>query len=130
MRVYNGTSHDLKIYAKSDVFHDDAHKKYLLLDQEIEPYIIFPAQKPLSISFGCEFAFVDGIPIKERRVYNRDELPEGYDLYIVSALYARAFGGDPRIATVVDQVYDARGKNMIGCLALNITDITWFNGNR
>lgn len=62
---------------------------------------------------------VDGIPCFGKSITGVDPLPDGYDIYIVSALYASAAlkaGMDmSKIYTVADPVMSDDGNSFIGC---------------
>ena len=62
---------------------------------------------------------VDGIPVFGKSFSGVDMLPEGYDIYIVSALYSSAAqkaGMDmSKIFTVADPVYTEDGNSFVGC---------------
>jgi len=59
------------------------------------------------------------IPTYEKEITNCDPLPSGYDIYIVSALYASAaakMGVDTsRLWTICDPVYNPDGDRVLGC---------------
>ena len=66
----------------------------------------------------AEMEPINGIPVYGKKIVDVDPLPEGYDIYIVSALYAstmRQLGGDTtRLYTVADPVYSEDGR-ILGC---------------
>ena len=59
------------------------------------------------------------IPTYEKEISNCDPLPPGYDIYIVSALYASAadmMGMDTsKLWTICDPVYNPDGDRVLGC---------------
>lgn len=59
------------------------------------------------------------VPVFIKSFKGVDPLPEGYDIYIVSALYASAAQKDgadmSKIFTVADPVYSEDGNSFIGC---------------
>lgn len=61
----------------------------------------------------------DNLPIYGKKFTGIDPLPDGYDVYIVSAMYASAAknaGMDmTKIYTVADPVYTDDGNSFIGC---------------
>lgn len=63
---------------------------------------------------------VDGIPVYVKNITGCDPLPEGYDVYIASALYASAYTGPmrDRLYTVSDPVMTDDGKTIRGCRGL------------
>jgi hypothetical protein len=62
---------------------------------------------------------VDGIPVFGKAFTGVDALPNGYDIYIVSAMYAsaaKAAGVDmSKVYTVADPVYTDDGNSFLGC---------------
>ncbi len=62
---------------------------------------------------------VDGIPCFGKAFSGVDVIPSGYDIYIVSAMYAsaaKAAGVDcSKLYTVADPVYTDDGTSFIGC---------------
>lgn len=62
---------------------------------------------------------IEGVPVFNKQFSGVDSLPEGYDIYIVSALYAsaaKAAGMDmSKIYTVSDPVMSDDGQTFIGC---------------
>lgn len=62
---------------------------------------------------------VDNIPVFGKSFTGVDALPDGFDVYIVSAMYASAAaksGADmTRIYTVADPVYSNDGNSFLGC---------------
>lgn len=65
----------------------------------------------------------DGIPVFEKEVIGCDQYPEGYDMVVVSALYASAYrkvhGNVPAsMRLVADPVMSDDGKTFRGCRGL------------
>ncbi|MFY8161993.1 MAG: hypothetical protein ACOVNU_11735 [Candidatus Kapaibacteriota bacterium] len=62
---------------------------------------------------------IDGIPVFGKSFSGVDPLPDGFDIYIVSAMYmsaAKADGADmSKIYTVADPVYTDDGTAFKGC---------------
>ena len=62
---------------------------------------------------------VDGIPVFGKSFSGVDMLPEGYDIYIVSAMYASAAAKNnvdmSKVYTVADPVMSDDGNTFIGC---------------
>lgn len=62
---------------------------------------------------------VDGIPVFGKSFFGVDAIPSGYDIYIVSAMYAsaaRAAGVDcTKLFTVADPVMSDDGATFVGC---------------
>lgn len=62
---------------------------------------------------------IDGVPVFGKSIVGVDPLPDGFDIYIVSALYAsaaKAAGMDmSKIYTVADPVMSDDGNSFVGC---------------
>ena len=61
---------------------------------------------------------IHSIPVFVKQFKGMDIIPEGYDIYIVSALFASAYnkaGGGMALFTVADPVYTEDGNSFIGC---------------
>lgn len=62
---------------------------------------------------------VDSIPVYGKAFTGVDPLPSGFDIYIVSAMYAsaaKANGADmSKVYTVADPVYTDDGNSFLGC---------------
>jgi len=67
-----------------------------------------------------EMFYIDAIPTYEKNIIGCDPLPEGYDFYIVSALYATAHGQTEagNIYVVADPVMSDDGATFRGCRGL------------
>lgn len=64
----------------------------------------------------AEAGMIAGIPCYHKQVKGCDPLPAGFDVYIVSAMYASALGNTSgRIYTVADPVMSDDGKTFHGC---------------
>lgn len=117
-KIYNGTPHPINIVTNS-VFKTEIRK--YIVPEGTEPDIIasIPSDGILSAKIDTvEAEHINGIPVFAKAITGCDPLPEGYDIYIVSALYvsaAKASGIDTsRLYTVADPVYSADGKTILG----------------
>lgn len=114
IKIFNGTPHAINI-VEGSVFNP-AIRKYTggnvvlslpsngALNAKIETHIL-PA--------------IDTIPVFGKSFTGVDDLPRGYDIYIVSALFASAYlksGADmSKVFTVADPVYTEDGNSFLGC---------------
>lgn len=123
LRFFNGTAHAVNLFAQADVTFDAATRKYIA-KEGAEPIASIP---PSGTMLNAEFEEVEaqpfGIwPTSQRKVKSCDTLPEEYDAYIVSFLYAQAFIGNffipenAEMFIVGDIVY--RDDKQVGCLKL------------
>lgn len=121
-KIYNGTSHAINIY--KDCEYIEASRRYIKsingqLVRTIPANVLMLNARMKLTDLGA----VDGIPRtgKTFKFKDVDPLPPGYDIYIVSALYATAakqMGMDmSQIYTVSDPVYNDDG-HLIGCLGI------------
>ncbi|MCR4280044.1 MAG: hypothetical protein NUV82_01305 [Candidatus Komeilibacteria bacterium] len=101
--------------------YDLACRKYLttapVVVKEVPSHGVLSAQLVKE-----EMPSIDGIPTVQNTVVAVDELPVGYDFYIVSALYlsaAMTCGKDvSKLLTIGDPVYTAEGLKPCGALNL------------
>lgn len=109
--IYNGTPHEINIIAGA-VF-DPNIRKYVGGAQVLS----IPSTGMLNASIDtAEAAPVAGIPCYHKQVKGSHPLTEGFDVYIVSAMYASALGNTSgRIYTVADPVMSDDGKTFHGC---------------
>lgn len=125
--IYNATPHAINFYNKSDVEFDVTQRKFIAAVEAKPFYTVEKGVKcdchtinaPAPVLENCPAPVVGAVQFT-----SYDELPEGYDLYIVSNLYrsaVQALGGDTsKFATVTDTVYSAGDIKPCGCLALAI----------
>lgn len=118
MRIFNGTPHSINII--SNCVYKPEIRKYVVPEGE-QPIVVksIPSNGILSAKIQTVNAgVVDGIPVFNKQVVGCDDLPAGYDIYIVSALYAVTaikMGANPSILyTVSDPVYSADGRTILG----------------
>lgn len=117
-RIYNGTPHPINIVANSE-YRDDIRK--YVVPEGTEPKIVasVPSDSILSAQIETvESEPITGIPVFGKSIVGCDPLPDFYDIYIVSALYAsaaRTAGIDTsKPYTVADPVYSADGRTILG----------------
>lgn len=119
-RIYNGTPHAINIVTGA-VFKPEIRKFVVPDGIEVTVVASIPSDGVLSAKIDTvELPEIDGsIPVFGKAIVGCDPLPEGYDIYIVSALYAsamRQMGEDTsKLYTVADPVYTEDGKTILGC---------------
>jgi hypothetical protein len=113
MKIFNGTPHPINIIGGEIEFKHDL-RKFVTNSPVIEKSIA----KNSTLSATIETNLVDGF-VFEKKITGCDKLPEGFDIYVVSALYATAYQGiygkNERLYTVADPVYSLDGKTIHGC---------------
>jgi len=118
-RIYNGTPHSINIIDGSRF--DPSIRKYVTTEgKEVTVVASIPSDGVLSaVIETAEMEPINGIPVYGKKIVGIDPLPEGYDVYVVSALYAsamRQMGGDTsKLYTVADPVYTEDGRTILGC---------------
>jgi len=119
MKIYNGTAHEVSIIGNAEPA--PAIRK-LVVPEGIEPKVLarIPAMGMLNAKIeSVETDPIGSVPVFSKKVVGCDNAPEGYDVYIVSALYvsaARAVGlATDRLYTVADPVYSPDGRTILGC---------------
>jgi hypothetical protein len=128
MKIYNATPHTISIISRSDCEFVEASRKFVAFTPPI-PVLVIPSSGMKSVFFETiqkENNIENIIPGFEKKIVGIEELPDGYDIYIVSALYASAYkvkGGDKAIFTVADPVYKPDNNMIIGCLGIMNPDI-------
>lgn len=119
MRIFNGTPHDVDIIEGAS--YNPSIRKYVVAkDDKATVVASIPSNGVVSaVVETAEMEPINGIPVYGKKIKGIDPLPEGYDIYIVSALYAsamRQLGGDTsKLYTVADPVYSEDGKTILGC---------------
>jgi hypothetical protein len=113
-KLFNGTPHAINVVMNS-VFNP-AIRKYTGGDVSYSiPSNGMLNAKVETVSWGM----IGDIPTYGKKFTGVDILPDGYDVYIVSAMYASAAqraGMDmSKIYTVADPVYTEDGNSFIGC---------------
>lgn len=118
MKIFNGTPHPINIVDGSTF--DPSIRKYVVVGDKATVVASIPSNGVLSaVIETVEREPINGIPVYGKKIIGIDPLPEGYDIYIVSALYAsamRQLGGDTsKLYTVADPVYSEDGRTILGC---------------
>ncbi len=126
-KIYNATPHTINIISRGDCESIPSQRK-LVADNPI-PVLTIPSSGVKSVFFETIYTGSVGdnvIPTFKKKIISLEELPPGYDIYIVSALYAVAYkakGGDLNIFTVADPVYTLDCKTIIGCIGIMEPDL-------
>lgn len=111
LKIYNGTQHVINFYSKDDCTSIEGGRK-LILNEGAEP--IFTIEPGVNLNCTKSNAnpptLESPVPLVGAVTFTgADELPEGYDLYVVSNLYRAAvveLGRDSsKLATVSGTVY-------------------------
>jgi len=113
-KIFNGTPHAINVVSGS-VF-TPAIRKYVGGDVVLS----IPSTGVLSAKISTiDLPSIADIPVFGKSFSGVDSLPDGFDVYIVSALYAsaaKAAGVDcSKLYTVADPVYTPDGNSFIGC---------------
>ena len=118
-KIYNGTPHNINVVTNAEFVA--AIRKYCTDAPEfalIVPSSGMLSAKIITVQAGC----IDGLPIYDKKIVDCDPVPEGYDIIIVSQLYATAvikMGLDTTgIYTVSDPVYSMDGQTFRGCIGV------------
>jgi hypothetical protein len=114
MKIFNGTPHAINV-VEGATFNSSI-RKYT----GGTVVLSIPSNGMLNAKISAvDLPAVDGIPCFGKSIIGVDALPEGFDIYIVSALYssaARAAGMDmSKIFTVADPVMSDDGNSFVGC---------------
>ena len=113
-KIFNGTPHAINVVSGS-VF-TPAIRKYVGGDVVLS----IPSTGMLSAKISTiDLPSIADIPVFGKSFSGVDSLPDGFDVYIVSALYAsaaKAAGVDcSKLYTVADPVYTPDGNSFLGC---------------
>lgn len=130
MKLFNGTTHEICFYSEEDTEAIQDGRK-LVLKEGALPLMVIPPGVNLSAKteqapLAMENDDVSCPPLVGPVVFAAvDDLPQGYDIYIVSNLYRSAYreinGQSLTLATVYGTVYDSpSAKRPCGCLALAV----------
>lgn len=122
LKFYNGTPHEIHI-VRNGVFEPQIRKYVLPEGRGLDIIVSLPSNAVLSAKIEkVETASLDGIPVQSQKVTGIDPLPEGYDAYIVSAIYAvaaRQLGMETsKMYVIADPVFSTDGRTVLGCRAL------------
>jgi len=126
MKVFNGTQHTINIYTLDQCDNTDP-RKLIVLDGQ-SPCHVIPAGTNLNcvkVNAPIDDTAFDFPVTGAVQFTGHDDLPDGYDIYIVSQLFRAAvvaLGGDTsHLATVNGVVYqDIDNPRPCGCLGLAI----------
>ncbi len=123
-RIFNGTPHNIVVFAKDNVEYIPEIRKYVLKNQNAIPIATIPSNGMLNAAVDfVETGTIDDIPIFNIVAKNVDPIPDA-DIVIVSnmyATYAKQFNiaGLERLYTIGNPVYQNReNPRPIGCLGL------------
>lgn len=121
--IYNGTAHDVNVYAANQVTYVPEKRKFVVNAGE-KPVKTYPKQEMLNATFDeVAVGIVDGVPMKKSKVVEVSDFPAGYDYLIVSVPYGngvKKLGHSvEKLLGVTDLVYDETGK-IVGCLSFSL----------
>lgn len=129
MKIYNGTQHQINLYSINDCYEVQNGRK-LVLKSDAHPVLIIESGSNLNAIKGNaplpDIFSTSNLPLVGAVVFTGyDELPDGYDLYIVSNLYRSAVkelgGSTEKLATVNGVVYDDKDAvKPCGCTSLAV----------
>lgn len=127
MKIFNGTPHSIDTIDPACVTLDSLNRKSVItcpIDEILYTNSI-PSSGVLSARFvTCEESPVFNVRIFKNTVASIDPLPDGFDMYIVSAVYANAMhtlGMDTsKIYLIHTPVYlpDTTHSTVVGCIGL------------
>lgn len=87
---YNGTDHDICFFRPEDV--DDSNPRKLVVKDGASPFLTIHRQEPLNAEQREVLEDnILGVPVYDVEPHKVADLPEGYDSFIVSALYGSAY---------------------------------------
>ena len=117
IKIYNGTPHPIKIVAAEST-HFDANIRKWVSDNPVFLKEIQSNGVLSAVIKSKDSSPILGIPVFDKQIEGCDELPSGYDVYIVSALFASAYrkqnGNTDKLYTVADPVYSEDGRTILG----------------
>lgn len=113
-KIFNGTPHAINI-VEGSIFNSSI-RKYTGGNVVLS----LPSNGILNAKINAvDLPAIDTIPVFGKSFVGVDSLPEGFDVYIVSALFASAYlksGADmSKVFTVADPVYTNDGNSFLGC---------------
>jgi hypothetical protein len=114
LKIFNGTPHAVTIV--SGATFNPAIRKF----SGGQVVMTIPSNGMLNAKMSTiELPSINGIPCFGKSFEGVDALPEGFDIYIVSALFSSAMqkeGADmSKIYTIADPVMSEDGNTFIGC---------------
>lgn len=128
MKIYNGVAHPVNIINEADVEYNPNIRKYIIKETKENDYevvVTIPQNgEMLSATIITKTSsLLNRIPIRKKTNIIANALPDGYDIYIVSLLYAVTCMqyldeiDISKIYTIMDPVYNKDGR-LIGCLGI------------
>ena len=113
-KIFNGTPHAINVVEGSTF--NASIRKYVGGNVVLS----IPSNGMLNAKINAvDLPAIDGIPCFDKSFTGVDPLPEGFDIYIVSALYASAAARNnvnmSKVYTVADPVYTEDGNSFLGC---------------
>ena len=117
MKILNCTPHEICLYNENDIINKG--ERYLHVAEGTQPEIVI---KPSGTVATAQME-LGGTRQNRKRIWtNVNDLPEGYDIYIVSAqcaLAAKDLGRDiSKFRTIVGAIKDLNDRKTIGCYDL------------
>lgn len=114
IKIFNGTPHSINI-VEGSIFNPSIRK---FVGGNV--VLSIPSNGMLNAKVNTiELNPTNGIPTFGKAFEGVDSLPDGFDIYIVSAMYASASlksGVDmSKLFTIADPVYNDEGTTFIGC---------------
>jgi hypothetical protein len=116
-KIFNGTPHAINVVDNGTF--DATLRKTVTTNPNV--VVSIPSNGVLSAKIETTDGNpINGIPTFVKRITGFDPIPDGYDVIIVSALYASAAMASgkvdmSKIYTVSDPVYSVDGKTIYGC---------------
>jgi len=121
LRIVNLTPHNINIISQESCVFEPEFRKWITEDPQITKTI--PSSGMVSAKINSVISGnINGIPKYDKEIIGLDHLPEGYDIYIVSAIYAVAAqkaGVNNEIYVITEPVFDMDGKTVLGCLGIS-----------
>jgi hypothetical protein len=119
-KIFNGTPHSINV-VNNGTF-DASIRKFVTDTPDV--VVSIPSNGVLSAKIDTRDGDpIFGIPTFKKAITGFDPIPDGYDIVIVSALYASAAmanGQDmSKIFTIADPVYSTDGKTIHGCRGIS-----------
>lgn len=124
MNIYNGTPHIITIISAENTQFNVAQRKTVLTGEKCV-IAELPSNGVLSAKMVKNALLpINGITINQSKFISVDSLPEGFDYYLVSAMFVaacREVGADTsRLLTIGDAVYLEGDMKPCGTLNLNL----------
>ena len=113
-KIFNGTPHAINVI--EDSVFNPAIRKYT----GGTVILSIPSNSMLNAKVSTiDLPSIDSIPVFGKSFSGVDPLPEEFDIYIVSAMYASAAARNgvdmSKVYTVADPVYTEDGNSFLGC---------------